>query len=336
MNFNPKLLNYKYARWIIYGVLLLMIAEPLHSFVLSKQPSNGFDLTDSLIPAAQIHHGGPPRDGIPALTNPKLIDARDATYIRNTDRVLGIVINGEARAYPINILNHHEIVNDLIDDKHIVVTYCPLCGSGVAFDGNINGKKLEFGVSGLLYNSDVLLYDRQTESLWSQLMAKAISGKMKGTRLKTLPVDNTSWKNWQRLHPDTQVLSNKTGYQRDYRRNPYWGYDATEDVYFPLTNRDKRFPTKELVAGLEWQGKYRAYPFSELLKAPSSFHDPFAGNVFRVTFNKVDKTARIETRTGKVVPVTVSYWFAWAAFHPQTEIYYAKGKSRSNVRKSKR
>jgi len=152
---------------------LLILLAPIESFAASK---NGFVLDDALVPAKQILSGGPGRDGIPSLDYPAFIVARNADYLNEEDRILGIEVNGVARAYPIRILNYHEIVNDIVGGEAIVVTYCPLCGSGMAFNAEINNKSFEFGVSGLLYNSDVLLYDRQTGSLWSQILKTSVSG----------------------------------------------------------------------------------------------------------------------------------------------------------------
>ena len=134
---------------------------------------NGFDLTDTLIPEHLIEAGGPPRDGIPAIDEPLFVDSSRAG-LSDTDRVLGLSFGAVARAYPVRILNWHEIVNDRIADQPVAVTYCPLCGSGMAFDARVGGQITRFGVSGLLYNSDVLLYDRRTGSLWSQIMARAV------------------------------------------------------------------------------------------------------------------------------------------------------------------
>ena len=142
----------------------------------NKRWLNGFNLTNLLIPSNEIKHGGPPRDGIPAINQPKYAKADATDFLHDDDYVLGVYQNDIAKAYPIRILNYHEIVNDLFDETAIAITYCPLCGSGVAILADIDGTRFSFGVSGLLYNSDVLLYDRETESLWSQLMGKAVSG----------------------------------------------------------------------------------------------------------------------------------------------------------------
>ena len=181
---------------ILLGVMIYKVAA-------SAGPSNGFDLSNSILPRDEILHGGPPRDGIPAISDPKMIDAIEADYLADKDRVVGLTLNGESRAYPIAILNWHEIVNDEIGNKRFAVTYCPLCGTAVVFDSSIDGKRTDFGVSGLLYNSDVLLYDRDTESLWSQIMSQSVSGVHVGKPLTRIPISHTSWGDWRNKNPNS-------------------------------------------------------------------------------------------------------------------------------------
>ena len=171
----------------------------LLSFVSSHaEPiKNGFNLKNSTIPIDKIFQGGPPRDGIPSIDRPNFISVDKADYLKDEDRVLGIDYQGETRAYPIRILNWHEIVNDKIGEHSVAVTYCPLCGSGIVYKADINGKPSQFGVSGLLYNSDVLLYDRQTETLWSQILSKAVSGELVNKKLDIIQSSHTSWKAWK-------------------------------------------------------------------------------------------------------------------------------------------
>lgn len=167
--------------------MLLLLPMLAASGVVCALEKNGFELRRPLLPADEIVQGGPPRDGIPALDEPEFVDAGDARFLEPDDRILGISLGGSARAYPVRILNYHEIVNDRIGTEPVVITYCPLCGSGMAFASEVDGRLLTFGVSGLLYNSDVLLFDRQTESLWSQLRKQAVTGPLKGLNLEMLP-----------------------------------------------------------------------------------------------------------------------------------------------------
>ena len=208
-------------------VLILPGIQPVHAQFNMK---NGFDLNGSLVPMQEVLAGGPPRDGIPAIDRPNFLSGNKANELNSRDRVLGVSRNGVSKAYPIAILNWHEIVNDQFGSEAIVVSFCPLCGSGVAFTATARGRTLHFGVSGLLYNSDVLLYDRETESLWSQLQGQAITGPLKGAPLKQIAMAHTSWGDWLKRHPDTLLLSRNTGFKRDYERDPYAGYIDSKGI----------------------------------------------------------------------------------------------------------
>jgi len=302
--------------WVMVG--LLSIHTPSS---LAGSKKNGFALDDALVPVREIKSGGPPKNGIPALHMPKTVAPAGANYLNDTDRVLGISLNDRARAYPVRILNHHEIVNDIIAGEVIAVTYCPLCGSGVAFNAQVGQRVFEFGVSGLLYNSDVLMYDLQTESLWSQIMQSAISGEMRGTKLEMLPLTHTSWKDWRSRHPHTDVLSDDTGYRRDYTTDPYARYESTSRLMFPVRERDRRYPRKSLVLGLQINGRFKAYPFAELQKGPTTFVDSIDATQVEIVYDQENRTASARTLKGSLLPSMIAYWFAWYAFHPETEVY---------------
>lgn len=273
-----------------------------------------FTLSPSLIDTEQIISGGPPKDGIPALTNPKLDTVKLADrWLNDQDQVLGIVIDGMARAYPIRILNWHEIVNDHIGKQSLVMTYCPLCGSGMAFQ-----TADQFGVSGLLYQSDVLLYDRKSESLWSQLMMQAVAGPRTGEQLSQLVVEHTSWKTWHEQHPGTSVLSRDTGFVRDYDRNPYSGYESVSGTYFPVNHHDARLPSKSWVVGLSIGRFHKAWSL-EYLKNRGSHEELWHGHQLNIEVEDTGIRMR-DRKTGKQLPVTRLYWFAWATFHPDTEL----------------
>lgn len=288
---------------------------------------NGFDLSNATIPVEQIMHGGPPKDGIPAISDPNFVSVNQAVHVKPGDRIVGIKMHGVTKAYPISILNWHEIVNDEINGRHFAITYCPLCGTAVAFDANIDGKVTEFGVSGLLYNSDVLLYDRNTESLWSQISSHAIAGEMVGTKLKRLPISHTSWKDWEEKHPHTLVLSEETGHSRNYSRDPYAGYEKSPTLYFSVNNRAPEiYHPKELVVGIEVDGAFKAYPFIELEKnAKSSFTDKLNGKNFTIKWDSENRAVSIFDAGGKEVAGIQGFWFAWFAFHPDTEVFRASG-----------
>lgn len=309
---------------LILGVLAIQYSTNATS-------NNGFDISNAVIPQDQIMRGGPPKDGIPAISNPKLIEASQADYLSDKDRIVGISIDGVAKAYPISILNWHEIVNDKIKDQSYAITYCPLCGTAVAFDANIDGKISEFGVSGLLYNSDILLYDRNTESLWSQISSSSVSGKLVGTKLKRIPISHTSWQAWQQKHPDTLVLSDETGFFRDYTRDPYAGYGESRALFFQVNNRaPDTYHPKELVVGVGFGGVYKAYPFIELEKnARASFADSINGTNITIHWDGQNRAVTITDVSDKEIAGIQGFWFAWFAFHPDTEIFRAGGSGSS-------
>jgi len=279
-----------------------------------------FDLSNLSVPRKYVTSGGPPPDGIPSIDKPLFTSAANSP-LGPEERILGVAANGVAKAYPIKILDRHEIVNDRFDGEPVVVTYCPLCGSGIAFDAKVDGPKT-FGVSGLLYNSDVLLYDRQTRSLWSQIMGEAVAGPMQGTQLKPLPTKNTTWGEWRAEHADSLVLAGG-GYDPSvYERDAYPGYEKTESVWFPVAARDDRLHPKALVLGLELDGEAKAYPLDALKrKGEPAVEDAFAGRQLRIEYDAESHSAEIRDESGEPLPAMTLFWFAWKAFHPDTEVF---------------
>lgn len=288
---------------------------------------NGFDLTNSLVPATSIVRGGPPRDGIPAILNPHYVAAAEAIFLRPDDIVLGFEYRGRSFAFPRHILNWHELVNDEVDGHPFLITYCPLCGSGMAFSARVDGKALVFGVSGLLYNSDVIFYDKTTESLWSQIERRAISGKYAGEVLRQLYLTHTTWAKWSREHPATKVLSEAQGFKRNYRHDPYSGYETSSRLFFnTLRAAPKDYHTKERVMGVQIGDVTKAYPFIELRRTgKAAFKDRIGDDRYRILWDEGHETATIETLNGEKVTSTVAFWFAWYAFHPATEVYRHPG-----------
>ncbi|MFV2059226.1 MAG: DUF3179 domain-containing protein [Gammaproteobacteria bacterium] len=322
---NPILIPGKYSRWLIYSSVLVLALITLSNKSFSLSSDNGFDLTEPLVPRDEIFHGGPPRDGIASIDNPKFVHAVSATFLKKDDRILGLIFNGVTRAYPIKILNYHEIVNDKIKAQSIVISYCPLCGSGMAFNPKQSNGDDRFGVSGLLYNNDMLLYDRATESLWSQIISTAISGKLKGQKLNNIPLINTSWFQWLQQHPDSEVLSTQTGYSRNYNNHPYGDYDTNRAIYFPIQNNTARFHPKQRVIGITLGADVKAYPLSELDKqAKAHFTDQFAGQTLTIDYDAKNQSVTISNHNGINLPVTNLFWFAWYAFHPNTRVFMAK------------
>ncbi len=327
-NYKPTPLFQRIANGVTFGLIAILFYLSSSQAIAGYTNINGFDLSDTSIPAAQIMHGGPPRDGIPALTMPPFTTPKDADFLSSESRVIGVSINGKSKAYPIAILNYHEIVNDELGGQHIAVTFCPLCGTGIVYDAMVNNEHLEFGVSGLLYNSDVLLYDRQSESLWSQVLSTAISGSMKGTKLQRIPALHTTWNSWLAEHPNTRVLSQQTGHFREYRRTPYAGYNESSSLYFPVSSRDPRYHNKEVVITLELDGATKAYPFAELAlfekhTGKNHFDDTVADQNIRIEFNLEARSGRIYDSQNSEIPSFQAFWFAWVAFHPDTDVFTA-------------
>jgi hypothetical protein len=301
---------------IVGGAVILLLMMP----VQAAPEMNGFKLTNALVSPRKIKSGGPPRDGIPALFAPRFVPAEEAAYLEPDERVLGIAYKGVIKAYPIKILNYHEIANDQFSDAAVAVTFCPLCGTGIAFLADAGGQKRTFGVSGLLYNSDVLMYDRETESLWSQIMAQAISGPASGTLLQPIPVLHTTWANWLARHPGSLVLKPPTAYGRNYEVSPYLDYAASPKLMFPVTHKDRRYATKSVVLGVKIGELTKAYPFEELPADTDTLHD-LNGHSIVVKYDVPSQTAWVLDQDGAELPSFTAYWFAWVAFHPDTEVF---------------
>ena len=284
-----------------------------------------FDLEGVSIPREEIRGGGPPKDGIPALTDPATVAAGEARYLKAADRVAGISLRGQARAYPLRILTWHEIVNDTVGGIPIAVTYCPLCDSIVVFDRRTPDGVKEFGVSGLLYNSNVLMYDRKgkPEALWSQVKGETVSGPGAGTKLEALPVELTTWAAWRSRHPRTTVLASDTGHVRDYGHDPYAGYFAGPGLMFPVRPANDRLPRKERVLGV-WMpdGTAKAYPISAFgqEKGPVEIRDEVGGKPLAIRYDPANKSLRV-AEAPEDVRWMYSFWFAWYAFHPETAVY---------------
>lgn len=319
-------MKWKKASFLCYISLLVFISNlfPLLACSESKIPPS----TKHSIPLSKIHSGGPPPEllGIPSIDKPKFISVKKADqFMRDEDMGIAVSVAGIDRFYPSRILVWHEIVNDIIGKQPVLVTFCPLCGTGIVFESIVKGKRTEFSVSGKLWNSNLLMYDRQTKSYWSQILGKAVVGEMTGTKLKLLPHQNVLWEYWKKKYPLGQVLSRETGYHRDYSKSPYGNYARNKRIYFPVDNKDKRYHPKALTFGIEVKGKYKVYPVIELEKSDSPFADQLAGVEIKVTFHKKNKTIyfkRLDTKT-KIVPF-YGFWFAWIAVHPKSEVYQAE------------
>ena len=229
--------------------LLYSPIDARFSEYFSNKPKNTIRLDE-------IRWGGVRRDGIPPLKNPKMIAAKDATWLQDDNVVFGVAINGDVRAYPKRILAWHEMFKDRIGGLELAGVYCTLCGALVLYDTTVDGTHYELGTSGFLYRSNKLMYDHATKSMWSTLTGKPVVGKLvgKNIKLKSLYVVTTTWKEWRNLHPDTQVLSLDTGHQRNYDEGAaYRNYFATDELMFNVPKRDARLPNKAEVLALRPQ-----------------------------------------------------------------------------------
>jgi hypothetical protein len=228
------------------------------------------DFAKHSVPLSEFQSGGPPRDGIPPVDEPKPTSQADAQeWLSEREPVLVVEVGHQARAYPLQILVWHEIVNDTLGGRPIAVTYCPLCNSSLVFDRRVGGRTLTFGTTGNLRRSDLVMWDRQTESWWQQLSAEAVVGELTGTHLKVLPSQTLSWADFKRIHPGGDVLSRDTGVERDYGRNPYAGYDQPESAPFLFDGKtDDRLPPKERVVAIFAADETVVVPFSRLAREP--------------------------------------------------------------------
>jgi len=225
-----------------------------------------------IVEPSKILSGGPPKDGIPSIDNPKFVSLQEADkYIEDNELVLAIINKGVKRVYPLQILVWHEIVNDVIADDPILITYCPLCGSGIAYERLIDGVEVEFGTSGKLYNSNLVMYDRKTDTYWSQIDGKAIVGDLAGKELKEISIDTVVWRDWKKEHPDSEVLSRDTGRIRNYGRDPYGSYYEDSFLIFPVESEDNRVHPKTVIFGIEVNEVFKAYREDVL----STFHQVF-------------------------------------------------------------
>ncbi|MDH4112721.1 MAG: DUF3179 domain-containing protein [Actinomycetota bacterium] len=344
-------------------------------------PTAGATGLEVPVDPSEIVSGGPPPDGIPPIDRPTFEAPADVTWLEDNEPVLAVQVDDVAKAYPIRIMTWHEIVNDEFGNTPVVVTYCPLCNTGIAFERPvIDGELLDFGTSGKLFNSNLVMYDRQTESYWAQATGQAIQGKLVPEELDFVPARLLSWKDWREAHPEGEVLSIDTGFDRDYGANPYAGYDSGFPFLF-TGDVDPRLPGTTHVLGITNADEALALPLEELetvaeagwavtevdvggdrfvvfWKAGTSSaldagsipdgRDVGASVAYvpradgkRLTFS-LDGAGIVDEQTGsrwsisgeavdgplegtqlEVALAIDSFWFDWAAFHPQTAVWSA-------------
>jgi hypothetical protein len=308
---------------------LRLISASLIIFVSSAQAQRNYEVdiltetfgfdesTEKSVSLKDLHQGCPARDCIPSIDAPKFVAATDATHVADDDVVIAISYGGDHRAYPARILDHHEIVNDTIAGDPIAITWCPLCGSAVGLRREIAGELTEFGVSGVLYNSDLVLYDRATETLWDQIIAEGIVGPMTGAKLELVSVTMTRWSRWRDAHPGTLVLSTDTGFDKDYTVDRYAEYRGSLRLFMPVSNKDDRIHPKSVVFGFNIDGNTVAY--TETLLQKHAIYEHELDGVGHIVTLHADGTVTLQRDGAIFEPIRV-YWFAWYTFNPQTEL----------------
>jgi hypothetical protein len=288
------------------------------------------------VPLSEFLSGGPPKDGIPAIDEPKFEPVASADdWLSAREPVIELEVQGQVKAYPIQILIWHEIVNDTIAATPVSVTFCPLCNTAIVFDRRVRSRRLSFGTTGKLRNSDLVMYDRQTESWWQQFGGEGVVGRYTGEKLKQLPAQVVSWAEFRRMHPEGAVLSRETGHSRPYGENPYAGYDDVDSPpFFPARNSDDdRLPPKERVVYVERGREAVAIPFS-VLRSRKELEVEVGGDTLTVRWrggvasaldaDEVaggrDVGAADVLLNGRRVPFDQPFWFAVASFRPDIRI----------------
>lgn len=270
-------------------------------------PNTEFD--NRVVELSEIKSGGVPKDGIPAIDKPEFISVDFASNWLNTNEpVIVLDILGQARAYPLQILIWHEIVNETFNNRHVAVTFCPLCNASIVFDRNLDGTILDFGTTGRLRHSDLVMYDRQTESWWQQITGNGIVGIYAGVKLAQLPSQITSFGEFANAYPHGEVLSRDTGFSRKYGLNPYRGYDDINNNPFFIDQTDPRLPAMERVLNVSVNNRHRVYPFS-VFKEETVINDKFNG-VPLVIFSKNDAASALDQANisqSRIIPSAAAF-----------------------------
>lgn len=272
--------------------------------------------TPTDVPWSELVQGCDERDCIPAIDQPQFVDAAGASFLVDGDLVVGLARNGVSRAYPAYILDRHEIVNDAFGDERITITWCPLCGSALAFVGTLEGKPLSLGVSGLLRESDLVFYDRETRSLWQQVTGTAFAGPLRGRRLEAVAVSVTTWGRWRAAHPATEVLSTDSA-RPD--RPAYGDYTSSERLMFPVSRRSARLHPKTVVWGIEQDGASAAIT-ERRLEQGGPVELELGDSRVRAERLPDGSVAAQRIADGRAVVAHRMFWFAWYTFHPGTTI----------------
>lgn len=298
----------------------LAVAAQARNPFAADWPDTDFDRAE--IDLDEIISGGPPKDGIPAISDPRFIDAARETRLEDREPVMSVDLPGQpARAYPIRYLMWHEIVNDSIGGVPVLVTFCPLCNTGMVFDPRVNGRTLSFGVSGLLRHSDMIMYDRETESWWQQALGQGVVGTHAGRELTQLPALMESWAAFRATHPDGLVMD-EPDWSRDYGSNPYVGYDTSRPFLYDGENPPHGIDPLERVVRVG----NRAWPLSRLSKAREIRETGLVLRWSEGQASALDSRSigggrevgniRVTDAAGRDVVHDIPFAFAFHAFHP--------------------
>ncbi len=346
-------------RWFIIIVVPLIISCS-KSKTVTPSPGGSVNTSNGwLIPIDQVFDGGPGKDGIPSIDNPQFTIASNAEFPDDEDLVLVMRAEDQVRAYPIGILDHHEIVNDELATKKFAVTYCPLTGTGIAWNRVVQGEETTFGVSGLLYNTNLMPYDRSTESIWSQQRLDCVNGKLVGAKAKIYSMVETTFETFRSAYPEGTIMTRSTGFDNPYGDYPYGDYRTNQErLIFPITTKDSRLDLKQRVLGVLGQRVNRVYTFGEELEKMEMIREQL-GDVnlivvrsksknFIVAFDGGDREFSLlenefpailmdsdgikydllgkplngneNSATLELPTQFMGFWFSWGAFYPGIEI----------------
>lgn len=276
--------------------------------------------------------GGPPKDGIPAIDKPQYTDVSGADkWLLENDVVFGVDYHGFVAAYPQRILVWHEVLNETINNEMVSVTYCPLTGTAIGFKGKLAQDLLSnFGVSGKLVNSNLIMYDRTSDSYWSQIYGKSIKGRAFGRSLEEFPIVWTTWEKWKKKYPNTKVLSQETGFARNYGENgdPYGsylrgdgGYYTSDRIIFEPLDRDNRLKPKTVVVGIRNKERDSVAILKDTLRGKKAMETDLGGRTVVLTYDQeIDFYEAKFQDTGETINAFDAMWFAWVAFYPNTKL----------------
>ncbi len=342
-----------------YTVFRVPVTSTSTSAVLDKTIQETSSVKHS-VPLEDIFTGNPVKDGIPSIDDPSYDSIAEADqYLSDDGFGLAVEVNGRHRFYPYQILVWHEIVNETFGDESLLVTYCPLCFTGIVFEREIENEIYEFGTSGKLYNSNLLMYDRTTDSLWSQALGESVVGNLTGTELVLYPSLTITWDEFKKSFSGGSVLSRDTGFERNYTNDPYPGYYTNASIKFPISHKDDRLHPKTIVFGMDLGDGQAAYPI-ESVESVGVINEEVAGKDVVVfwdddlqtvrgyfaqideqvlTFDKengilVDRETKSRWNTNgeafggellgsqlELAPLENHFWFSWFTTHPDTKLF---------------